>query len=119
MRNALGPWRRRHRKTCNDLSPAGQLRRLAAPGWSEPPTDGLDALHQASAWLVQLDMHNVCEWFEGGYDKLAPEDRRSLLFIWNREILEQSATPLAALHHFLAERAAGATAGDEDGQMRL
>ena len=64
-------------------------------------------------------MHNsVCEWFEGGYDKLAPEDRRSVLFIWNRDILERSNTPLAALHHFLAEREAEAKAGDEDGQMR-
>lgn len=64
-------------------------------------------------------MRQVCERFAGGYDKLAPEDRRSLLFIWNRDILEKSETPLAALQHFLAQRAAEATAGDDDGQMSL
>ncbi len=64
-------------------------------------------------------MRQVCEWFEGDYDKLAPEDRRSLLFIWNRDILEKSETPLAALHHFLAEREAEAKAGDDNGQMSL
>ncbi len=37
---------------------------------------------------AEMFMHNVCEWFEGGYDKMAPEDRRSLLFIWNRDILD-------------------------------
>jgi hypothetical protein len=41
-----------------------------------------------------------------------PEDRRSLLFIWNRGILEKSDTPLAALRHFLAEREAEAKAGE-------
>jgi len=64
-------------------------------------------------------MHNVCEWFEGGYDKLAPEDRRSLRFIWNRDILEKSDTPLAALHHFLAERQAEAKARDDNRQLSL
>ena len=39
---------------------------------------------------AEMFMHNVCEWFEGGYDKMAPEDRRSPLFIWNRDILEKS-----------------------------
>ena len=66
---------------------------------------------------AEMFMHNVCEWFEGGYDKMAPEDRRSLLFIWNRDILEKSDTPLAALHHFLAQREA--KAGDDNGQMSL
>ncbi len=64
-------------------------------------------------------MRQVCEWFEGGYDKLAPEDRRSLLFIWNRDILAKSDTPLAALHQFLAQREAEAKAGDDNGQMSL
>jgi hypothetical protein len=68
---------------------------------------------------AEMFMRNVCEWFEGGYDKMAPEDRRSLLFIWNRDILEKSETPLAALHHFLAEREAEAKAGDDNGQMGL
>jgi len=68
---------------------------------------------------AEMFMHNVCEWFEGGYDKMAPEDRRSLLFIWNRDILEKSETSLAALHHFLAECEAEAKAGDDNGQMSL
>lgn len=50
---------------------------------------------------------------------MTPEDRRSRLFIWNRDILDKSETPLAALHHFLAEREAEAKAGDEDGHMSL
>lgn len=64
-------------------------------------------------------MRNVCEWFERGYDKMPPEDRRSLLFFWNRDILEKSETPLAALHQFLAQGEAEAKVGDDDGQMRL
>jgi len=68
---------------------------------------------------AEMFMHNVCEWFEGGYDKLAPEDRRSLRFIWNRDILEKSDTPLAALHHFLAERQAEAKARDDNRQLSL
>ena len=64
-------------------------------------------------------MVNVCEWFEGGYDKMAPEDRRSLLFIWNRDILEKSDTPLAALRLFLAEREAEAKASAAAGQLDL
>ena len=67
---------------------------------------------------AEMFMRNVCEWFEGGYDKLAPEDRRSLPFIWNRDILEKSDTSLAALRHFLA-REAEAKAGDDNGQMSL
>ena len=62
---------------------------------------------------AEVFMHNVCEWFEGGYDTMAPEDRRSLLSIWNRDILEKSDTPLAALRHFLAEREAEAKVGDD------
>jgi inhibitor of KinA sporulation pathway (predicted exonuclease) len=48
-------------------------------------------------------MRQVCEWFEGGYDKQAPEGLGSLRFFLSRDILEKSDTPLAALHHFLAE----------------
>ena len=44
---------------------------------------------------------------------------RSLLFFWSRDIFEKSETPLAALHHFLAEREAEAKAGDDNGQMSL
>lgn len=58
-------------------------------------------------------MHNVCEWFEQGYDKMAPEDRRSLLFLWNREILENSENPLVALRRFLADRQAATLDGDD------
>ena len=58
-------------------------------------------------------MRNVCEWFERGYDQMAPEDRRSLWFVWDREILEKSATPLAALRHFLAARELQAKDGDD------
>ncbi len=68
---------------------------------------------------AEMFMHNVCDWFEGGYDKMAPEDRRSLLFIWNRDILDKSDTPLAALHHFLAQREAEANAGDDNEQISL
>lgn len=68
---------------------------------------------------AEMFMHNVCEWFEGGYDKMAPEDRRSLLFVWNRDILDKSDTPLAALHHFLAQREAEAKAADDNGQISL
>jgi hypothetical protein len=66
-------------------------------------------------------MRNVCEWFGGGYDKLAPEDEpiRRWLFIWDRKLLEQSETPLAALRHFLSERAAEEGAGDDAGQLSL
>lgn len=66
---------------------------------------------------AEMFMHNVCEWFEGGYDTMAPEDRRSLRFIWHRDILDKSETPLAALRHFLAQRQA--ETGDEDEQMSL
>jgi len=64
-------------------------------------------------------MHNVCEWFEGGYDKMAPEDRRSLLFFWSRDLLEKSDSPLAALRHFLAEREAQEKAGDDTEPLGL
>lgn len=58
-------------------------------------------------------MHNVCEWFEQGYDKMASENRRSMLFVWNRDILENSDTPLAALRRFLANREAATLDGDD------
>ena len=38
------------------------------------------------------------EWFEGGYDKQAPEGLGSLRFFLSRDILAKSETPLAALH---------------------
>ena len=64
-------------------------------------------------------MRNVCEWFERGYDKMAPEDepKRRWLFIWDRDVLEQSDSPLAALRRFLAERAAQEKSGDDAGQL--
>lgn len=66
-------------------------------------------------------MRNVCKWFAGGYDTLAPEDepKRRWLFVWDRNVLEKSDTPLAALQHFLAQREVEAKAGDDDGQMSL
>jgi len=66
---------------------------------------------------AEMFMYNVCEWFEGGYNTMTPEDRRSLRFIWHRDILDKSETPLAALRHFLAQRQA--ESGDEDEQMSL
>ena len=50
-------------------------------------------------------MRNVCEWFERGYDKMTPEDepKRRWLFIWDRDVLDQSDGPLAALRRFLAQ----------------
>lgn len=50
-------------------------------------------------------MYNVCEWFERGYDKPVPEEESKIrrLFIWDREMLEASDGPLAALRRFLAE----------------
>jgi hypothetical protein len=77
-------------------------------------TRARDEIHR-----VETFMHSVCEWFEGGYGKMAPEDRRSLLFVWNRDILDKSDTPLAALHHFLAQREAEAKASDNSGQLSL
>ncbi|NUQ38400.1 MAG: hypothetical protein HUU23_11505 [Caldilineales bacterium] len=69
---------------------------------------------------AEMFMHNVCQWFEGGYDKMAPEDRRRLLFIWSRDILEESDTPLAALHGFQARRQAEAQASNNaDDPMNL
>jgi hypothetical protein len=68
---------------------------------------------------AEMFMHNVCEWFEGGYDKLAPEGLGSLRFFLSRDILAKSDTPLAALRQFLAQREAEAKAGDDDGQMNL
>lgn len=64
-------------------------------------------------------MRQVCEWFEGGYDKQAPEGLGSLRFFLSRDILAKSETPLAALRHFLAQREAEAEAGDDNGQMSL
>jgi hypothetical protein len=64
-------------------------------------------------------MRQVCEWFDGGHAKQAPEGLGSLRFFLSRDILEKSDTPLAALHHFLAEREAEAKAGDDNGQMSL
>lgn len=59
------------------------------------------------------------EWFEGGYDKQAPEGLGSLRFFLSQDILAKSDTPLAALHQFLAQREAEAKAGDDNGQMSL
>lgn len=54
----------------------------------------------------EVFMHDLCEWFEKGYDRLTEEQRTDplLLFLWNREILESSPDPLAALRQFLAQR---------------
>jgi hypothetical protein len=64
-------------------------------------------------------MRQVCEWFEGGYDRQAPEGLGSLRFFLSRDILTKSDTPLAALRQFLAQREAEAKAGDDNGQMSL
>jgi len=68
---------------------------------------------------AEMFIHSVCEWFEGGYDQQAPEGLGSLRFFLSRDILAKSDTPLAALHHFLAEREAEVKAGDDNGQMSL
>ena len=68
---------------------------------------------RAETRRAEAFMHNVCERFEQGYDKMAPEDQRSLLFLWNREILENSDSPLAALRRFLADREVAPLDGDE------
>lgn len=51
-------------------------------------------------------MREVCEWFEKGHDRMTAEerDKQMLFFLWNREILESSSDPLAALRKFLARR---------------
>lgn len=64
-------------------------------------------------------MRQVCEWFEGGYDKQAPEGLGSLRFFLSRDILAKSEAALAALRQFLAQREAEAKGGNDSGQMRL
>ena len=50
-------------------------------------------------------MSEVCEWFEKGYDRMTTEERdKLLLVVWNREILESSPNPLAALRQFLVKQ---------------
>ena len=52
-------------------------------------------------------MSHVVEWFEKGYHKLEEGDaatKGKLLFIWNREHLQDAQEPLEAIKKYLAEK---------------
>ncbi|WP_028571403.1 hypothetical protein [Desulfonatronum lacustre] len=55
---------------------------------------------------VERFLRDTHEWFTKGFDQHHPEESsfRSLIFLHNRDILEQSATPLEAIQAFLQQR---------------
>ena len=60
-------------------------------------------------WAVERFLHDVVRWYEEGYDRMTPEERKqkpmlSLLFFHNLDLLESAADPVAALRAYLAAR---------------
>jgi len=52
-------------------------------------------------------MKHVVEWFEKGYHKIDEGDaatKGKLLFIWNKELLQDAKEPLEAIKRYLAEQ---------------
>lgn len=65
---------------------------------------------------VERFLYDVARWYEEGYDRLSQEERnqRRPFFFWQRAILENAASPIAAIHAYLDQLKTGdeATATD-------